>query len=187
MDGKVAGVVTWKASQGENLNFADPSKFISPLLAHSDPRPLGSSPKSDSSPSTPSSGEQVWTSLTHGADFKVRIDGDYIYTELMLPPALHSTAAFMRAELKKSGDKWIGTVRSYLPYPYKSSYSDYWKTGQRVGTENFNWFRFEAEFEIDKVSGSRIEGQGKAFGAVDAKKCQGQKPEWKSFTWIPRS
>src|SRR6267378_725166 len=33
MDGKVAGVLTWKAGEGENLNFAAPSKMIVPLLA----------------------------------------------------------------------------------------------------------------------------------------------------------
>jgi len=184
MDGSVAGVVTWKVSEGENLNFAVPSTFISALLTNSAAHPIGGTPKSDLPQFRAPSGEQVWTSLVSGRDFKVRVDGDYVYTELVLPPVLQSTAAFMRGELKKGGDKWVGKIRSFLPYPYKSSYGDYWKTGQRVGTQNANWCRFESDYEIDSISDSRIEGRSLDFTAIDAKKCQAAKPEWKSFTWI---
>jgi S1-C subfamily serine protease len=45
MNGKVVGVVTWKAGSGENLNFAAPSKLIAPLLSHSSVQPLGTVPK----------------------------------------------------------------------------------------------------------------------------------------------
>lgn len=186
MDGKVAGVLTWKASEGENLNFAVPSKLIVPLLANSAVRPLGTTSKPDSSLSTTSAGERVWTSMASGRDFKVRIDGDYIYTEWILPAPLQSTAAFMRSELKKSGDKWIGKVRAYLPYEYKSSYADYWKTGQPMGTANVKWCHSEADFEIDKLSDSRIEGQGSDWSSFDVKKCQPLKPVRKPFTWIPK-
>jgi hypothetical protein len=186
MDGKVAGVLTWKASEGENLNFAVPSKSIPPLLANSPVRPLGSTAKPDSSTSPISAGEKVWTSLTVGRDYKMRGDGDYIYAEWILPPALQSTSAFMRLELKKSGDKWIGKARSLLPYEYKSSYGDYWKTGQRVGTANMNWCRVEVDIEINKLTDSRIEGQAHNFTSFDAKKCQPGKLEWKPFTWIPK-
>src|SRR6266513_2579165 len=45
MDGKVAGVLTWKVGEGENLNFAAPSKMIVPLMANSAVQPLGTSSK----------------------------------------------------------------------------------------------------------------------------------------------
>ena len=183
MDGTVAGVITWKISGGENLNFAVPSTFISTLLANSKAQPLGSVPKSDATQNRMPSGEKIWTSLTTGRDFKVRIDGEFLYTEMVIPAGLQSTAAFVRGEFKKSGDKWVGTTRSLMPYPYKSSYGDYWKTGQRVGTENVNWCRFEFEYEIIAISDSRIEGRGRGFNSIDAKKSQGTKPEWKSFVW----
>ena len=186
MDGKVVGVLTWKASEGENLNFAVPSKSIPPLLAESTVRPLGSTAKPDSPASPMLVGEKVWTSLTTGRDYKIRTDGDYIYVEWILPAALQSTAAFTRVELKKSGDKWIGKARSLLPYEYKSSYFDFWKTGQTMGTANVNWCRLEVDLEIDKLSDARIEGQAQNFASFDAKKCKPGKLEWKPFTWIPK-
>jgi hypothetical protein len=187
MDGKVAGVVTWKAAEGENLNFAVPSKLILPLLAGSTVRQLGTTFKSDSAVGTMSTGGRIWTSMTTGRDFKVRIEGDHIYIEWVgLPPALQSTMAFMRTELKKTGDKWVGKTIANLPYEYKSSYGDYWKTGQRVGTANVNWCRTEFDFEIDMISDSRIEGRGQGATSFDAKKCQPGKLEWKPFTWIPK-
>ena len=187
MDGKVAGVLTWKVGEGENLNFAAPSKLIVPMLANSGVQPLGTNSKTAATSSTGLSKEKVWTSMTSGRDFKLRIDGDYIYTEwINLPPQLQTTAAFMRSELKKDGDKWVGKVRSLLPYAFKSSYMDFWKTGQQMGTENVNWCTVELEFEIDTLTDTRIEGRGMGFTSFDAKKCKPGKMEWKTFTWIPK-
>lgn len=186
MGGKVAGVLTWKAGDGENLNFAAPSKLITPMLKDSAVQPLGSVSKTEVV-SVPGRSERVWTSLKSGRDFKVRIDRDYVYTEWVnLPPVLQSTAAFMRTELKKDGEKWIGKVRLNLPYAFKSSYMDFWRTGQQMGTENVNWCRDESEFEIDRISDSRIEGRSLSPSSFDVKKCKPGKKEWQSFTWIPK-
>ena len=186
MDGKVAGVLTWKAGEGENLNFAAPSKLITPLLKNSDVQPLGSA-KAAVATIAERPRERIWTSLKSGRDFRVRIDGNYIYTEWVnLPPVLQSTAAFMRTELKKDGEKWIGKVRLNLPYAFKSSYMDFWRTGQQMGTENVNWCRDESEFEIDSMSDSRIEGQSLSPSSFDVKKCKPGKKEWQTFTWIPK-
>lgn len=172
MDGRVAGVLTWKASEGENLNFAVPSKLIVPLLASSTVRQLGTTSKPDSALPISPTGERVWTSMTTGRDYKVRIDGDYIYIEwINLPPALQSTAAFMRTELKKAGDKWVGKTRAYLPSKEKSS---------------VKWCHLELDFEIDKLSDSRIEGQGAALTSFDVKNCRVERSELKPFTWIPK-
>jgi hypothetical protein len=187
MNGKVAGVLTWKAGEGENLNFAAPSKLIVPLLANSKVEPLGTAAKAVATAPKGMSRETVWTSVTSGRDYKLRIDGDYIYTEWVnLPSQLQTTAAFMRSELKRVGDKWVGKSRSYLPYEYKSAYFDFWKNGQTVGTENVNWCRLEYDFEIDTLTDSRIEGRGMGFATFDVKKCKPGKPELKTFTWIPK-
>ena len=125
--------------------------------------------------------------MDSGRDYKLRIDGDFIYGEWVnIPPVLQSTAAFGRIELKKTGDKWVGKGRSLMPYAFKSSYMDYWKTGQRMGTENVKWCTFEHDIEIEKMTESRIEGRSMSFSTFDEKKCQPGKMEWRSFVWIPK-
>lgn len=186
MDGKVIGVLTWKAGDGENLNFAVPSSSILPLLTNSTVQPLAMASKPLTA-SLVANKERIWTSMTSGRDYRLRIDGDYLYTEwINLPPQLQTTAAFMRSELKKDGDKWVGKVRSNLPYEFKSSYADFWTTGQRMGTENVNWCAVEVEFEIDKITDTRIEGRAMRAKSFDAKKCKPGKLEWQPFSWIPK-
>jgi hypothetical protein len=187
MDGKVAGILTWKAGEGENLNFAAPSKLIVPLMANSSVQSFGAIRKSTAISSPGLNKETVWTSVTSGRDYKLRVDGDYVYTEWVnLPTELQATTAFMRSELKKDGDKWVGKMRTYLPYGFKSSYGDFWTTGQRIGTENVNWCSMEAQYEIDKITETRIEGRSLSPTSFDAKKCKPGKAEWKPFTWIPK-
>ena len=60
MDGKVAGVLTWKDFDGENLNFAAPSNLIAPLLTNSIVRPLKEVPNESTSTSVTTS-YTVWT------------------------------------------------------------------------------------------------------------------------------
>jgi Trypsin-like peptidase domain len=185
MNGKVAGVLAWKAGEGENLNFAVPSKLIVPLLTHSAVQPLGAFATATKPTSPTGSPDRIWTSMTSGRDYKVRVEGDYIYTEWVnLPSQLQNSAAFVRSELKKDGDRWRGKVRSNLPYEFKSSYGDFWTTGQRMGTENVKWCQIEVDFEIDRVSESRIEGQAMMPSSFDAKKCKPGKSDMKPFTWI---
>jgi Trypsin-like peptidase domain len=167
MDERVVGVITWKVAAGENLNFAVPSKVIAALLTSTAVRPLGSQPKSDST-SSPVSGERLWTSMTTGRDYKVRIDGEYIYTQwINLPAALQSTTAFMRAELRKSGDKWVGKTVAYIPV-------------------NQKWCHIETDMEIDKISDSRIEGKSVFWQSINARNCSIVKPELRPFVFIPK-
>jgi trypsin-like peptidase len=175
MDGNVIGVLTWKAGEGENLNFAVPSSSILPLLTNSTVQPLATAAKPLTT-SLVANKERIWTSMTTGRDFKVRIDGDYIYTEWVnLPSQLQTTAAFMRSELKKDGDKWVGKVRSLLPYDYKT-----W------AVQDVKWCTVEVQFEIDKLSETRIEGRAVRAKSFDAKKCKTGELEWQSFAWIPK-
>jgi len=172
MDEKVVGVVTWKASEGENLNFAVPSKLVTTLLTNSTVRPLGSVSVPDSTSAPTSTVERVWTSMTTAHDYKVRMDGDYIYVQrINLPVALQSTAAFQRAELKKAGNKWSGITHAYAPYSNKNS---------------TKWCKTETEVEIDVVTESRIEGKSQVAPTVNLKACEPEHLEWKPFTWIPK-
>jgi S1-C subfamily serine protease len=103
MDEKVAGVVTWKATAGENLNFALPSKLLTALLSNSAVRPFGSVPKADSASATLPTEEKIWTSMTSGHDYKVRIDGHYIYA--LLPFSTRTGQKWCRIETDIEIDK----------------------------------------------------------------------------------
>jgi len=118
-----------------------------------------------------SAGERVWTSIRTGHDFKVRIDGEYIYTQVILPPALQSASAFVRAELKQAGDKWVGKSYAYLPYQ---------------GKKSTKWCHTETDFEIVKMSDSRIEGVAPHWSSFNVDKCQPENVEMQPFTWIPK-
>jgi hypothetical protein len=171
MDERVAGLITWKATAGENLNFAVPSKLLSALLTNSDVHPLSGATKPDSTTS-PVPQERVWTSMTTGHDYKIRIDDQHIYMQrINLPAALESTAAFVRADLVKSGDKWIGKAIAYLPFQNKSA---------------TKWCRIEGDLEYDKVSESRIEGKTASWTQVDMKSCQPKNPVFQDFVLIPK-
>lgn len=178
MDSKVIGIITWKFAEGENLNFAVPSAVVSMISTNPTAQPLGqktfaasASPESSTTSST-TSRERIWTSMTSGRDYRVRIDGDYIYAQWVnMPTALQSTTAFVRSQVKKSGDKWVGKSVAYLPF----------KDGRSV-----KWCRFEDDFEIDSVSESRIEGRSKKWSSVNVKKCEPENMVSDSFVWIPK-
>ena len=120
MDGSVVGVITWGVKIGQNLNFAAPSNKVMELLSH--PSTVASSQsKVSESPTSLVTKDGVWTSMTSGRDYKLRFDGDYIYSEWTnLPSALNGTMAFASSELKKTGSIWVGTSKSYLPCQYQN-------------------------------------------------------------------
>ena len=118
--------------------------------------------------------------MTSGRDYKMRFEGDYIYSEWVnLPTALNGTMAFIRSELKKTGSVWVGTSKSYLPCQYKNTWTNQWET---------KWVNQETSIEIASVTATRIEGRSQAYpGGVDCKKGVPKgSPEWKSFTLIPK-
>lgn len=126
-------------------------------------QPSASASKADSSRTTPPSKEGVWTSMTSGKEYKVRIDGDYIYLQwINMSEGFRSHGVFEKAELKRTGDKW-------------------------VGKEMRNWpCRFEVDMEIDEVSETRIEGKNMTWPDFNPRKCQPKYPELKPFTLIPK-
>jgi S1-C subfamily serine protease len=185
MNGNIVGVITWgvNTQYGQNLNFAVPSDTLQAVLATSHAViSLGSSINNtpDSGKKAPSSIEGVWTSMTTGRDYKLRREGDYIYSEWVnLPSQLQGTAAFTRSELKKDSDgHWRGKAINYAPFQYY----DIWTKQQLV-----KWCRVEATIELTLISDSRIEGTGTAWEKFDVKKCQPKETKQQSFTWIPKN
>ncbi len=114
----------------------------------------------------------MWTSLTAARDYIIRRDGEYIYVRWTnLPAELRGTAAFISGEFKKSGDKWVGKLTHFVPLT--------------AGQSQY-WCRQERNAELVNVTDSRIEGRSEVWSAVDPRKCQPSKVEWKAFTWIPK-
>lgn len=178
--GEVIGITTFRIKGGENLNFAAPSNSAQILLnITKEAQPLGSAANAPVAVEDAKVHDSsLWTSLTTGHDYKVRRDGDYIYTEWMnLPAALNGTVAFARTELKKNGENWAGTGRSSLPCQYTSKFPKQTIT---------NWCSLQSRIEITSVSDSRIEGRAEISTEFDCKKCEVKKTEWRQFSWIPK-
>ena len=168
LDGTVVGVITWNLKLGQNLNFAATSNEVSTLLEKpTNAKPLTTSEKAVEVPSS-----RIWTSLSSGKDFKVRLDSDYIYTEWTNIPSAWGPSAFSRGEFKKNGAIWGGHMRNQFPCQY----------GIRV-----NWITADIESEITSMTSTRIEGRSKTYKEFN---CRTKSPKgeaaWKSFTWIPK-
>lgn len=168
---EVAGVITWKLVRGESLNFAVPSDAVRRLLSLEGKILLG-----EASRNVPTTSEgktsQVWTSLSSGRDYKVRSDGEYMYTEWIVPTAYANTPMFMRGELKKNGSGWIG--KTHLYEPFKQKYGGY------------KWCHLEIPIQFTSVTDRRIEGRALRVIKMDAGKCELQKSVEEPFTWIPK-
>jgi len=83
MDAKVAGVVTWKATNGENLNFAVPSKIVSVALTSSSVQPFGTPvmKEREASPVTSETGwkrEQVTDPLRNTTFTQFSLIGNFL-------------------------------------------------------------------------------------------------------------
>lgn len=168
LDGTVVGVITWNMKFAQNLNFAATSSEISLLLAKpSGPRPLNPEKVERAIPN-----DRVWSSLVSGKDYKVRLDGDYIYTDWANIPPAWGPAAFGKSELKKTGAIWIGNGRNRFPCQY----------GIKI-----NWITVDIAMEITQLTATRIEGRAKNYGEFNCRtgKPKGE-PTWVSFTWIPK-
>jgi hypothetical protein len=181
MNGNVVGVITWGYLQlGENLNFAVPANEASGLLSSAhEPRSLDNASHESVLPSVAARSDKLWTSLTTGRDYKVRQDGDYLYSEwINLPSQYQGTAAFSRFELKKDSDgRWRGKSRTFLPCQYNDSWT---------GQSRVNWCRIETDCEVDRMSDTRIEGISLKWEKFDCRKCQPKESTQMPFTWIPK-
>lgn len=180
MNEHVIGVITWGVDLkvGQNLNFAAPSSAVGALMiAAQQPKSLTST---SSAIGIGLSRETIWTSLTSGRDYALRVDGDYLYIDTLLSPELRNAGAFIRDELKKTKDgKWLGVGRAYLPCTFTAGFGAY-------ARNITNWCKREDEIEITSISDSRIEGVGLTWEKYDCRKCEAKSVSKKPFTWIPK-
>lgn len=152
--------------------------FVVPMTAQIEQEPQTATP-APTQPSSDLMSGRTWTSLTTRNDYRVRLDSDYIYTEMTNVPPAFGASAFSRGELKKLGAIWTGHSRVHFPCQYK----DVWS-----GEMKINWITTDPEIEITSMTETRIEGRAQNYsGGFDCKagKPKGE-PTWTSFTWIPK-
>lgn len=181
MTNHVVGVITWGVNLelGQNLNFAAPCSEVTDLLitAHQQAKPLESvAGKGDGL-----ADGTVWTSLTSGRDYTIRLDGEYLYMDwTSIPPEIRTAGGFSRAELKKSPDgKWRGKLHARLPCTYTRGLGAY-------ARNITNWCSREDDEEIDLLSDKRIEGISTTWEKFNCKSCEAKELGHKPFTLIPK-
>ena len=183
MRGEVIGITTAQLTGGQNLNFAIPINSAKSLLTVQSVKKMVASTGSEESQSTQSSNvPEMWTSLTSGHDFRIRLDRIHMYIERIFPPAFQQfvqEGAFFRCDLAQQGTKWVGTCSSYLPYQWVNKWTAITMT---------SWCRLPNKEEITIFTPTRIEGESEDFDPkdFDAAKCNVKKTEIKAFTWIPK-
>jgi hypothetical protein len=184
--GDAIGMVVFRLREGQSLNFAVPINYLRGLLDSIDVnKPLAQWKNASGAESVlsekASSKVTRWKSLASGTTKLLRYEGDYIYIETELPEETRKLGVFMLGEVKKQGDKYVGTFRARLIWWQMNQI-----TGEKVVTRAC---LFEEPVELTLVTTNRIEGRefGPANGAkLDYKKCKYSKAdEWKSFVWIP--
>ena len=115
-----------------------------------------------------------WKSMTTGAVRTLRVEGDYIYGEVVLPEAQAKAGMFMLLDLKKDGDKYVGKQNSRL------------LSGSGPSAKSCS---LTYSFELTLITPDRIEGRSFAppqDAKIDWTTCTFSAPSnWRIFTWIP--
>lgn len=190
--GSVIGILSFKLRETENLNFVIPANYARGLLTSTESfgmeelgrRLAGAAPDpfSATKPATPSR----WKSLASGTTKIIRVDGEHIYVETVLPDQQRQAGSFTLSDLTKTGDRFKGVTKSSVVCQY--SKTDIW--WGRPTTQELNTCQDEVPMEITLMTPTRIEGwtMGPIDGArFDCKKCQwSTKAQTKKpFVWIP--
>ncbi len=117
-----------------------------------------------------------WTSTGSPADFRFQFSGDHIYAErINLPPQFVAAGGFMRIELAKSGEKWVGTFH-----------------GAATCTVGFGQYArvkmcpVQGDAVITSLTPSRIEGTQTNWDKYDCAKCKPKDTTQTPFVLVPK-
>ena len=181
--GKVIGIVTFKLRGTENLSFVLPLNYARGLLASTDSYTLDElRSKLGKVPDVFQAARYAsrWKSLASGTVKILRVDGDNVYVETVLPEAVKQAGGFTLAELKKSGTKYVGTTKSAWPCQ--------WGDGVWIKVQ-WHLCPNEAPIEFTVFTPSRIEGRTQQHPPDDKLRCRScshsEAPVPASFVWIP--
>jgi hypothetical protein len=183
-DSKVIGVLSFKVRGTENLNFVIPVNYVQGMLASTEQfgleelaKRLGQS-GDDLFAKQQSRFPSRWKSLLSGTTKILRLEGDYLYVETIIPDEeQRAGGAFNVAQFTKSGNKYVGTTRGAFLCSW-----DRWTVGANRCSE-------ETPTQLTLVTPTRIEGIGEAYPQgtkFDCKKCtfSGRRVK-QPFVWIP--
>ena len=110
--------------------------------------------------------------MNSGTVRTIRVEGEYVYAELVLPEPAAKAGMFVLTEAKKDGDRYVGKTNGRLLRA---------ETGPSCSVSN--------PIEFTLVTPDRIEGR--VFGPppnakLDWNTCNYSSPDdWQSFVWIP--
>jgi len=175
--GQAVGILGLKIPPAEDLSFAVPINYLRALLASASANltldqlreALGKGPvgfQDKLAGPIP----RFWKSASTATRYAVRMDGDRIYAERILPDVQRNGNTFTRIEAQRSGRLYVGKV-------YYSG---------TCGTVSCP-FEDQAEFEL--VTPNRIEGAALRYPVgevVDCQPCQVSKAKQIiKFVWTP--
>jgi hypothetical protein len=182
--GNAVGIVVFRLTQGESLNFAVPINYARGLLDGDDGlKPLKQFSKTDADVDlfAISPYPKHWKSLTNGASYTLRFSGDFIYADRVPSDEDRELGYFMTYELKKNGESYTGVVRRSLLWIWEHRI-----TGVKTVTDRCT---MTSDVAFDKVTPTRIEGHTLDYprGAkYNMKKCTlSGKPFMLNFVWVP--
>jgi hypothetical protein len=125
-----------------------------------------------------------WKSLATGQTTIVSLDGDHLYLETVISDQKQKEAGgFLIAELKRSGDSYLGVIRGSWVCTYQAN--DWSTLGKKTV---WNRCTQSHPIEVTSLTPTRIEGYAPTSAGLrfDCKKCAYSGPLAKgSFTWIP--
>jgi S1-C subfamily serine protease len=174
--GQVVGIVGFKFKPVENLSFAVPINYLRALLPRATTgmtldelrqalarASMGAQYKAGSVP-------RFWKSASDVGRYTVRMDGDYLYAEQILPDVQRPWSIFMKIDARKNGALYVGKLHYAGACRSKSC-------------------PFEDQIEFTLVTPTRIEGAMLSYPA-DAKfscePCQlSMRKQITKFVWIP--
>jgi hypothetical protein len=132
-----------------------------------------SAPADPTAANAPADGPQfprIWKSATSAARYSVRLVGDYLYAELILPDVERTWNLFTKIEGRKDGKLYVG----------KSHWAGY------CGTTSCP---FDDQIEFTFVTPTRIEGALQSYpvdAQLDCETCQfSKRRQITKFVWIP--
>jgi hypothetical protein len=176
--GEVIGITVAKLMGGQSLNFAIPVNYARgelTLPVQEGLLLLAVSKPSDQMSANQSTIPRRWKSLTTGFTSNVQVSGDVMLVETELPTQAANVGAKLWSELKKDGDKWVGTTHRRFPCtrPFSAP----------------KWCQVDTPMQITTLLSGKIEGV--SWWTPPSAKFNCAKCEFdpalapKEFTWIP--